>query len=419
MDDTTQPARPATSLAALTSWESWVNAFFVWIPYATLGVSIVLAQVGTKDLADRWLGLGLVLVAAAWTWLTFTHKGSPTHLAQGALRIYFAGFVVLAVLLMVQETVFLVYGLTGFFHASLLRPWSLAFMGIGAAGFVVHSHIVITEQTAATWAIYVGVVALQTATVAAGLYGGQKISDIGEERRHALLQLEMAMEENAGLHEQLVTQAREAGVLDERQRMAREIHDTIAQGLTGVITQIEAVHQRWNDEGEMKRHLNNAAVLARQSLSEARRSVQAIRPAPLDASRLPEALGDVATSWADVTGVAVQVHTTGERRPLRPEVEVALLRAAQEGLANIAKHAGASRAGITLSFMDDSVTLDIRDDGAGFDASAANKAQSFGLAAMRQRVAAINGLMQIESTPGDGTALSVRIPNGLIGSSNV
>ena len=123
--------------------------------------------------------------------------------------------------------------------------------------------------------------------------------------------------------------------------MAREIHDTIAQGLTGVITQLEAAQQSWNDEAEMRRHLANAAGLARSSLAEARRSVQAIRPGPLDRSRLPDALSEVTDRWSSVSGVAASMRIVGETRPLAPHVEVALLRAAQEALANTAKHAAA------------------------------------------------------------------------------
>ena len=261
-------------------------------------------------------------------------------------------------------------------------------------------------------------VAIQTLAVGFGLYAGEKITEIAEERRKTLGELELAMAENAGLHDQLVAQAREAGVLDERQRMAREIHDTIAQGLTGVITQIESVIQSWNDEDEMRRHLDTASDLARESLAEARRSVQAMRPAPLEDSRLPAALGDVAARWSAVTDVSVQVTTVGDLHSLRPEVEVTLLRAAQEGLANIAKHAAASRAGITLTFMDDSVSLDVRDDGAGFDPCIAKNEQSFGLAAMRQRVADLHGEMEVESAPGEGTAISVRIPTAGVGASH-
>jgi signal transduction histidine kinase len=419
MDDTTQPVKEPASLSALTSWERSVDVLFVWMPYATLAISVALAQFGAHDVSERLTAVALTLVAAVWTWLTFTRMGAPTRMAQGPLRIYFAGFVAIAALLMLNETAFLVYALTGFFHASLLRPWSIAFVGIGASGMVVHSHIVITESTPTTWAIYLGVVAIQTAAVTAGLYGGQKITEVAEERRETLERLEQATNENAGLHDQLVAQAREAGILDERQRMAREIHDTIAQGLTGVITQIEAVHQSWDDEDEVRRRLDTIADLARQSLAEARRSVQAMRPAPLEDSRLPEALIDVAARWSEVSGIPAEVHTTGDRRPLRPEVEVTLLRAAQEGLANIGKHAAATRAGLTLTFMDDSVALDVRDDGAGFDPKATAKTQSFGLAAMRQRVEHVDGVLEVESGPGEGTAISVRIPTALIGSSHV
>ena len=403
------------SLAELSSWEKWVNSFFGWMPYAALGVSLVLAQFGAEDTPDRLTSLALVVAAAAWTWLTFTRNGAPTQVAQRFLYLYFIGFAGLAALLIFSETVFIVYAITGFFHAYLLRPWPLAVIGIAAAGFLVHSHIVITESTSATWAIYLGVVAFQTLAVAAGFYGGQKITEIAEERRRTLENLELAMEENAGLHAQLVAQAREAGVLDERQRLAGEIHDTIAQGLTGVITQIEAINQFPDDAEELRRRLDTAAELARQSLSEARRSVQALRPGQLDSTRLPEALSGIVSRWSEVTGVAAEAHTTGEARPLHPEIEVTLLRAAQEGLANVAKHAAATRAGVTLSFMDDSVALDIRDDGTGFDVGAAPSGQSFGLAAMRHRVRDVHGTMYVESAPGDGTAVSVRIPDIPIG----
>jgi signal transduction histidine kinase len=408
--DTASQQSHAESLSALSSWERSLNDFFVWVPYVTLAVSLMLAQLGSVQLSERLTSGALVALAAGWTWLTFTRHGRPMLLPQTNVRIYFAGFVGLCLLLILNQTIFLIYGFTGFFHGALLRPWPLAFSGIAAAGFLVHAHIVITEQTPLTWSIYLGVVVLQTVAVSAGLYGGQRITEIAEGRREALHQLELALEENLGLHAQLIAQAREAGVLDERQRMAREIHDTIAQGLTGVITQLEATEQSWNDEDERRRRLDTAKTLAKESLTEARRSVAAIRPAPLEDSRLSDALADVAARWSRASGVHVVVQTEGAALPLRPEVEVTLLRAAQEGLANIAKHAAASRAGITLTFMDDSVSLDIRDDGTGFDPDALRRRESFGLAAMEQRVTAIHGELQIESALGDGTAISVRVP---------
>src|SRR5690606_10728100 len=101
---------------------------------------------------------------------------------------------------------------------------------------------------------------------------------------------EAALAENAALQEQLVVQAREAGILEERQRLAREIHDTLAQGLIGIITQLGAAGQAKDNEAARERHLDHALRLARESLSEARRSVHALRPGPLVGARLPEAL---------------------------------------------------------------------------------------------------------------------------------
>ena len=225
--------------------------------------------------------------------------------------------------------------------------------------------------------------------------------------REANQRLEATLAENAGLHEQLVTQAREAGILDERQRMAREIHDTLAQGLTGIITQLQAAEQASDDPAGWRRHFEAATRLARESLSEARRSVDALRPEPLETGRLPAALADVAGRWSALHGITVQVTTTGTARPVPAEAEVVLLRTAQEGLANVARHAQATNAWVTLSYMEQEVALDVRDDGRGFEPA---QADGFGLVAMRQRVEGLSGTLQIESEPGAGTAISACVP---------
>ena len=222
---------------------------------------------------------------------------------------------------------------------------------------------------------------------------------------------------------QLLTQAREAGAGDERQRMAREIHDTLAQGLTGIITQLEAAQQTTQD-AERERRIDNSKRLARDSLAEARRSVQALRPQALEDSRLPDALAEEVARWTATSGVSAGVAATGDPRALHPEVEVTLLRVAQEALANVAKHAAAAHAWVTLSYMEDVVTLDVRDDGSGFAQPGAGNEQSsaggggtgasagggFGLIAMRQGVNRLAGQLEIESEPGAGTAVSASLP---------
>jgi signal transduction histidine kinase len=259
-----------------------------------------------------------------------------------------------------------------------------------------------------------------------GLSGQGMIAELAEANHR----LEEMIAENTGLQAQLLTQAREAGAGDERQRMAREIHDTLAQGLTGIITQLEAVQQTAS-EAERERRIGNAKRLARDSLAEARRSVQALRPQALEGTRLPEALAGEVARWSATSGISGAAETTGDARALHPEVEVTLLRVAQEALANVAKHASASRAGVTLSYMGDVVSLDVRDDGVGFtrpvpaNGAPANGAPAtggpagggFGLISMRQRVQRLAGQLEIESEPGSGTAVSASLPAIPVGES--
>ncbi|WP_214411692.1 sensor histidine kinase [Sphaerisporangium fuscum] len=204
-------------------------------------------------------------------------------------------------------------------------------------------------------------------------------------------------------------QNRTVGVLEERARLAREIHDTIAQGLSGIITQLEAAEQAMPDLVAVRKRVALAKELARDNLQEARRSVDALRPRPLADAGLDAALAQVAERWSRTAGTTATVSVEGTPRPLPGEVGTTLLRAAQEGLANVAKHARAGRVAITLTYMDDEVTLDVFDDGTGFDPAV--RGRGYGLAAMNERAAAVGGTLTVESAPGEGTALCLRIPS--------
>jgi signal transduction histidine kinase len=260
--------------------------------------------------------------------------------------------------------------------------------------------------------IFTDLVFIAAIVALVGLFSfvGEVTAERSAERRRMVTRLEETMRENAGLHAQLLVQAREAGVLDERQRMAREIHDTIAQGLTGIVTQLQAATQAALNPSEWRRHVDNATRLARDSLAEARRSVHAVEPGPLQSARLPDALAEVVAEWSDLNAVAAEATATGTARPLHPEVEVTLLRTAQEALANAAKHAHATHVRLTLSYMDDLVSLDVRDNGAGFEPSRARDGGGFGLTSIRQRVTRLAGALEIESEPGSGTTISAILP---------
>ena len=401
-------------------WERFGDALVGWCGYLLLVPATILGVLaGPDDLAWQATTLAIAALAAVWIYVLFTRLTPPRQEHRLRVGVFFVGVLAFAAILMLRQPLFFVFMISGFFYASILRPLALAVVGVFATSFLVNTLIAGFPRNAEAATFYVVIIAIQTIVIGAGSILGEKVSEQNEERRQALARLEAALEENAGLHAQLLTQAREAGVLEERQRMAREIHDTIAQGLTGIITQLEAADQS-RDRGEARdRHLENAKKLARESLTEARRSVEASIPAALEAGTLPEALESVAREWSEINAIPVDVTITGDVIALHPEIEVALLRTAQEALANVARHAGASRAGLTLSFMGDVVTLDVRDDGVGFTPPEGSTVPSsgFGLTGMRQRVARVAGSLAIESEPGGGTAVSARVPAIAAGSS--
>jgi signal transduction histidine kinase len=353
------------------------------------------------------LSTTMVLASVAAGWVLALDTLNPVwhrHKLLGA--VYFAGLLVLAGALIALAPWYGIFAFSGYLRAFECLSGIWRFVGNGITALVIALSQVggLAGLAYVGWVAY-GVVAAMNVTLAGMFnYWGWRTIERDRAQKRTLAELAAALEENAGLHAQLLVQAREAGMLDERQRMAREIHDTLAQGLTGIITQLEAAAQ---NPTESQRYLDNAEHLARESLSEARRSVHAVRPEALENARLPEALADVVRRWSEINGVPTKVTTTGPARPLHPDVEVTLLRTAQEALANVARHAGASRVGLTLSYMEDLVTLDVRDNGVGFKHT---NGSGFGLTSMRQRVEGIDGQFEIESEPGVGTAISAAIP---------
>jgi signal transduction histidine kinase len=214
----------------------------------------------------------------------------------------------------------------------------------------------------------------------------------------------------------LVEEGRQIGVLAERQRLAREIHDTLAQGFTSIVMHLEAAEQALpaNPQTALG-HINWARGTARESLAEARHVVWALRPEILEGVSLLDAIERLATRWSEESSVNTSTDIIGTPRPLPTHAEAILLRATQEALANVRKHAHARNVAVTLSYMVDMVALDVRDDGVGSDPAQAhqdngNVAEGFGLTAMRERVEQQGGKMIVESAPGDGTTLVVELP---------
>lgn len=222
---------------------------------------------------------------------------------------------------------------------------------------------------------------------------------------------------------QLIEEAKRISVLEERQRLAHEIHDTLAQGFTSITMSISAAQlaepHKFSDSTPARRHLDLARRIARDSLAESRRLVWALRPDSLDRHSLPAALASLAEEWSEETRVDAEVKIEGDCCQLLPGIEVALLRIAQETLANIRKHADASRAMLTLSYKDDLVFLEVSDDGVGFDPTVPKPRMhpqdtgGFGLVTIRERVEQLGGRLLVESTLGRGTTLTIELPVSL------
>lgn len=391
--------------------ERYFVALLSLVPWVTLPVAtaIAVAQPGQTG-SDRAVTLGLAGLAAGWVYLAYTRVPEERRRRTLPMGVYLVGLLVLCVVLMARDEVFLLFTVTGFFHAFQLRPWPVGVVGVLATSVVLNTMTMgVPLPTLPSLGTYLGVITVQTASVGLGVALVEKTTEQHRRRKEMIARLEATLAENAGLHAQLLAQAREAGVVDERQRMAGEIHDTLAQGLTGIITQVQAAQRVWHSSDQAREHVDRALGLARESLAEARRSVQALRPGQLEEAHLPEALDDLVRRWAQDGGVAVRFDVTGDPVPLSPVVEVALFRVAQEALHNVTRHAHAARVGLALSYLTDEVLLDVRDDGQGIDLDG-HQGQGFGLRSMAQRVRGVGGALEIESSPGEGTAISVRVP---------
>ncbi|MFC0674794.1 sensor histidine kinase [Brachybacterium hainanense] len=224
-------------------------------------------------------------------------------------------------------------------------------------------------------------------------------------REQAALELEQAMRENAALQEELLRRAREAGAGEERTRLAREIHDTVAQGLVGVIRQLEAVPARSLDATALRR-IATAEEAARECLVDARRAVEALAPRQLAAGDLTDVLGELVARWARDHRIVATFDA--DRAPDPCPHGHALIRVTQEALSNIARHAGARTVEITLAAEAHGLLLRIADDGAGFDPRRA--ARGHGLENMQARLVELGGELRIEASPGAGCVLLARIP---------
>lgn len=389
-------------------------------------LAVVVAVRVAVDGGPRWpLGVALAVAVAG------IHLAGcvPTRRHGRAAAVWFAGLVAVWIALVVVDVAGVYLGFALFFVA-LDRFAARAAVAVvaGLTAVVVIAELV--HQPSLGAAAVVGPVIGAVVAVVMGL-GYRSLERENDARRTLIAELHRTQDE-------LAVAEHGRGVLEERERLAREIHDTVAQGLASIVILLGATDQelRQGDHESALEHIAQARDTARHDLDEARRFVRELAPVALDGASLTEALEQLCAQTTRLGGPAVAFAVSGPPHALPPAHELALLRVAQSALANTVAHADARQGRVTLTYLADGVALDIHDDGCGFDPTAPRPGPSatapatratgatasgttaepapahggFGLVAMRQRVDALGGTFTVESAPGEGTVIAVNLP---------
>ncbi len=400
---TTQPSEPRAARAGF--WARSVHLWdrFFYIAMALVALSTLVTGGSTQARAGSLSCIALITVAYPLVGRRALADGRP-----GLAHVYLALLVGLTSLQVGWDSLgavllFVAYSQIWFFTDRRLHGvlWTIALSaGVGLRLALValadHDSLVGVASSMGIALVF---------SIALGLWVTQ-MAEQTEVQRELVLQLRAAQDELAATHHA-------AGVVAERERMAQEIHDTLAQGFTSVVMLAQtttAELERGHAEAALSR-VAQIEQVARQNLAEARALVAAFGPADLTDATLGEALGRLAERLTTQTTVAVTLRpgTHEAAVGLSREAQVALLRAAQEALANVRRHAGASHVTLGLARAGDEVTLAVADDGRGI---AAGAAEGQGLHGMRERARGAGGALQVDSTPGVGTTLRLTVPVG-------
>ena len=389
-------------------WQDW-DWLWTAVFYASVLISAGLMLLDESRGAPAWVALLLTGLLLLWhgggLWLAY-RNGKRWDERAGLRFLIFVGDILLW---------FLLVNITPAYYVALLGLFSQVFRHLPLRYAVVAALLLIaataieqltgSDASTARSDPRLGLfLIISLGAILLGIWISAIINQ-SMQRRELIEQLEAAQ---AGL----VAAERREGVLQERQRLAREIHDTLAQGFISIVLHLEAAEQALPvDPQRVHQHLDQARSTARNSLDEARRVVQDLRPDLLEQQSLPDAIERTAVRWQKETAIPVTTIVTGSPGPLHPNIEVTLLRATQEALNNVRKHAAATAVQLTLSYMEDAIILDVQDNGVGLDGAAVSTLSGgYGLQAMHERAIQCDGTLILESEPGEGTTLVVTLP---------
>lgn len=389
--------------AGLSGGDAWVTSMRRWhLFYGLIWVATV-AETMTTAVPNR--PLAAIALAAMVPWYLFAGRPLMTSGSAGSRQslIY---LVVLVALFAAADSVapnawFLAIALCPHcYHVAsprraLTAVVVLSCIGAASVGYWQHGR---------AGAIVTGVCLAIFMIAFSVIYGGYVSGIVTQstERAALIAQLESTRAELAEV-------SREAGAMAERQRLAADIHDTLAQGFSSILMLIQAADAQLElSPGTAHRQLELAAQTARDNLAEARTLVSGLASAQLQGGTLTDALRRITERSAAEPGLDARFEITGPDRALPAATEVVLLRTGQEALTNVRKHAAARTVAVRLCYAADVVRLEVTDDGVGFDPGEMNG--GYGLRGMRGRVAEVGGIVTVRSAPGDGTSVQVEVP---------
>ena len=420
------PARVPLNALETASSESILRVLRVTLHtgFAALlvvGVVRLLAPGSRGSFPALWAALALVLAAVYLTGTVLEHRHAAGRIRFNPRRHaiqWLAAVTTLWVLLLVGSADFAWLAFPLFFLHLHLLPRRAALLTITLmTAAVVASQWSASGEPVPHAAAVVGPLFGAAFAVITGLAYVALYREAENQRR--------AADELRRTRQELAASQHEAGVLAERERLAREIHDTLAQGLSSIVLLGRSAESSLahGDLGTAASRMAQMQQTAAENLAEARSFVRGLSSPQLNDSTLVEALRRLCAkteSSAAAGGVALRcrLEVDGEPAELPQPHQVALLRAAQASLANVREHARAGNAVITLTFLSSEVTLDIYDDGVGFDPSLAVRTQhdggtdgsGFGFRSLQSRVKALHGSLDVESAPGEGAVVAVRLP---------
>lgn len=371
-----------------------------------VGLLVVSTSLALRDGASPWLVIAGVALILTW-YVAGLRLGSH---ASGRGGWWLLGLALCWLLLVAISPSFIWLGfplwlLAGHF---LSLPWAVLFVAVVLA-VVLTAPLGHGQSLTAAAVLGPSVGAVFALTLSRGEYHLVRDS---LERAELVRSLVRAQSETEELHTELVAAQRDSGMLAERTRLSRDIHDTLAQGFSSIVLLSRA--GRLDDAQSAPQTMARIEEVAKEHLDEARRVVAALAPRELDSGLVAALRRQLAAMAPAVNG---QVRLTGDVSGVPTTLEVTLLRTAQGALANVRAHAHASNVVVTLARTDDSVLLDIVDDGCGFDAASWwSRAPvdvsrgGYGLRAVRGRLRELGGDLEVSSAPGDGTALSAWLP---------